>query len=128
MANTIPTIAAPYDSRASSGETIQTNTFQLGKSRYDLNTYTGRVRHFFNIIDPRTLFTTDEQLKKAQALLDAYRDNRLHPGVGTEELWQAQKIVQAIIHPDTGQKIPMPFRMSGYVPFGAYITLYAPHN
>lgn len=27
-------------------------------------------------------------------------------------------LFQAIIHPDTGEKILMPFRMSGYVPFG----------
>jgi len=25
---------------------------------------------------------------------------------------------QAIIHPDTGKKVLIPFRMSGYVPFG----------
>ncbi|XP_016123936.1 sideroflexin-5-like [Sinocyclocheilus grahami] len=30
-----------------------------------------------------------------------------------DQLWEAQKIKQAIIHPDTGEKIPMPFRMSG---------------
>lgn len=28
-------------------------------------------------------------------------------------------ILQAIIHPDTGEKVMMPFRMSGFVPFGA---------
>ncbi|RMX47467.1 hypothetical protein pdam_00002114 [Pocillopora damicornis] len=27
-------------------------------------------------------------------------------------------VSEAIIHPDTGQKVFMPFRMSGYVPFG----------
>lgn len=30
---------------------------------------------------------------------------------------------QAIIHPDTGEKIFMPFRMSGYVPFGTPIVV-----
>ncbi|KJH51975.1 tricarboxylate carrier [Dictyocaulus viviparus] len=46
-------------------------------------------------------------------------------GVSTstdKELWQAQKIKQAILHPDTGQKILPPFRMSGFVPFG-WITV-----
>jgi len=31
-------------------------------------------------------------------------------------------LFQSIIHPDTGDKIPMPFRMSGYVPFGTPIV------
>ncbi|XP_031654282.1 sideroflexin-5 isoform X2 [Oncorhynchus kisutch] len=31
--------------------------------------------------------------------------------------------MQAIIHPDTGEKIFMPFRMSGYVPFGTPIVV-----
>ncbi|KAI2657680.1 Sideroflexin-5 [Labeo rohita] len=30
---------------------------------------------------------------------------------------------QAIIHPDTGEKIPMPFRMSGFVPFGTPVVV-----
>jgi hypothetical protein len=28
-------------------------------------------------------------------------------------LWEAQRIVDAAIHPDTGDVIPRPFRMSG---------------
>uniref|UniRef100_A0A8K9XAK5 Sideroflexin 5b n=1 Tax=Oncorhynchus mykiss TaxID=8022 RepID=A0A8K9XAK5_ONCMY len=40
------------------------------------------------------------------------------------ELWEAQKVTQAIIHPDTGEKIFMPFRMSGYVPFGTPINVF----
>ena len=39
-----------------------------------------------------------------------------------EQLWKAQKVTQAILHPDTGEKILPPFRMSGYVPFG-WITV-----
>nr|XP_032620747.1 sideroflexin-5 isoform X2 [Chelonoidis abingdonii] len=39
------------------------------------------------------------------------------------KLWEAQKIKQAIIHPDTNEKIFMPFRMSGYIPFGTPIVV-----
>uniref|UniRef100_A0A7N6B575 Sidoreflexin n=1 Tax=Anabas testudineus TaxID=64144 RepID=A0A7N6B575_ANATE len=60
-------------------------------------TFLGRLRHFIDIIDPSTLFVS--------------------------ELWEAQRIKQAIIHPDTGEKIFMPFRMSGYVPFGTPIVI-----
>ncbi|XP_058049846.1 sideroflexin-5 isoform X5 [Ahaetulla prasina] len=40
-----------------------------------------------------------------------------------DELWRAQKIKQAIIHPDTNETIFMPFRMSGYIPFGTPIVV-----
>ncbi|OQV14449.1 Sideroflexin-5 [Hypsibius exemplaris] len=96
--------------------------FQLGKSKFDLSTYSGRVLHFFNVIDPRTLFTSDSELKNAQALLTAYKSGWLPSGIGNKELWEAQKIVQSMVHPDTGDTIPMPFRMSGYVPFGSPIV------
>ena len=55
-------------------------------------------------------------------MLDDYEHGTLSPSVTVEQLWAAQKIKQAIIHPDTGEKILMPFRMSGYVPFGTPIV------
>ncbi|KAL3863798.1 hypothetical protein ACJMK2_005532 [Sinanodonta woodiana] len=82
------------------------------------STFFGRWRHFLDVIDPRTLFTTEHQLKDAIQLLDAFKSKQLPPGTTNEQLWNAQKIKQAIIHPDTGEKVFMPFRMSGFVPFG----------
>ena len=32
-------------------------------------------------------------------------------------------LFQAVIHPDTGEKILLPFRMSGFVPFGSPIVV-----
>jgi len=40
-----------------------------------------------------------------------------------EKLWLAKKIKDSAIHPDTGEKIPMPFRMAGFVPFGSPIAV-----
>uniref|UniRef100_A0A6I8NRI1 Sidoreflexin n=1 Tax=Ornithorhynchus anatinus TaxID=9258 RepID=A0A6I8NRI1_ORNAN len=82
----------------------------------------GRFRHFLDIIDPRTLFVTESRLREAVQLLDDYKHGALPPGVTDEQLWGAQKIKQAILHPDTNEKIFMPFRMSGYIPFGTPIV------
>ncbi|XP_060784072.1 sideroflexin-5b [Neoarius graeffei] len=97
--------------------------FQLGQPRYDQSSFLGRFRHFVDVIDPRTLFVSEAHLKQCVALLDDFKDGTLPPGTTDQQLWEAQKVKQAIIHPDTGQKIFMPFRMSGYVPFGTPIVV-----
>ncbi|MEQ2212775.1 Sideroflexin-5, partial [Xenoophorus captivus] len=75
--------------------------------------FLGRFRHFLDVIDPRTLFVSEKRLQECVKLLDNFKQGTLPPGVTDAELWQAQKIKQAIIHPDTGEKILVPFRMSG---------------
>uniref|UniRef100_A0A3B4Z7Z2 Sideroflexin 5 n=1 Tax=Stegastes partitus TaxID=144197 RepID=A0A3B4Z7Z2_9TELE len=97
--------------------------FQLGRPRYDQTSFLGRLRHFVDVIDPSTLFVSEIRLKECIKLLDDYKHGTLPPGVSDVQLWEAQKIKQAIIHPDTGEKIFMPFRMSGYVPFGTPIVI-----
>jgi tricarboxylate carrier len=81
------------------------------------------LRHFIDIIDPRTLLTTKEKLQYSIQLLDQFRNGTLPAGITDKDLWEAQKVKQAIIHPDTGEKIFMPFRMSGFVPFGSPIVV-----
>ncbi|KAJ4946425.1 hypothetical protein JOQ06_024092 [Pogonophryne albipinna] len=97
--------------------------FQLGRPRYEQGSFLGRLRHFADIIDPSTLFVSEQRLKECLKLLDDYKHGELPPGVSDGQLWEAQKIKQAIIHPDTGEKIFMPLRMSGYVPFGTPIVI-----
>ncbi|KAA0709540.1 Sideroflexin-5 [Triplophysa tibetana] len=87
------------------------------------STFLGRLRHFIDIIDPSTLFVTESRLKECIELLDDFKLGTLPPGITDQKLWEAQKVKQAIIHPDTGEKIFMPFRMSGYVPFGTPIVV-----
>ncbi|XP_051931809.1 sideroflexin-5b [Hippocampus zosterae] len=97
--------------------------FRLGGSRYDQGSFLGRLRHFVDIIDPSTLFVSEKQLNESIQLLDDFKHGTLPPGISNLQLWEAQKVKQAIIHPDTGDKIFMPFRMSGYVPFGTPIVI-----
>lgn len=38
-------------------------------------------------------------------------------------LWESRRIVESALHPDTGEVIPRPFRMSGYVPYNGPICV-----
>nr|KAF6308432.1 sideroflexin 5 [Myotis myotis] len=148
MADTATTASAAAASAA--GSSTDAPPFQLGKPRFQQTSFYGRFRHFLDIIDPRTLFVTERRLREAVQLLEDYKHGTLRPGVTNEQveiwyarspnkdcsyhlnneaidesdnLWSAQKIKQAILHPDTNEKIFMPFRMSGYIPFGTPIVV-----
>ncbi|XP_026997975.1 LOW QUALITY PROTEIN: sideroflexin-5a [Tachysurus fulvidraco] len=102
--------------------------FRLGESRFDQGSFYGRLRHFLDVIDPRTLFVSENHLNECVKLLEQYKDGTLTTGVINAQLWEAQKVKQAIFHPDTGEKIPMPFRMSGYIPFGTPLVVGLPNQ
>uniref|UniRef100_A0A4W2HH70 Sideroflexin 5 n=1 Tax=Bos indicus x Bos taurus TaxID=30522 RepID=A0A4W2HH70_BOBOX len=110
MADTATTASAAAASAANAS--TDAPPFQLGKPRFQQTSFFGRFRHFLDIIDPRTLFVTERRLREAVQLLEDYKHGTLRPGVTNEQLWSAQKIKQAILHPDTNEKIFMPFRMS----------------
>ena len=76
--------------------------------------------------DPRLLLYTEQQVRQAQALLESYKNNNNDNNNNNTQpskpddvvsddraLWEAQRVVQAALHPDTGEVIPRPFRMSG---------------
>ncbi|KAJ5256530.1 Mitochondrial cation transporter [Penicillium angulare] len=90
-------------------------------SQYDLTTYWGRVRHAADVSDPRTLLAGTAGLEQAKSLLAQYKQNKL-PGVMTPDLWQAKKVVDATLHPDTGEPVLLPFRMSCYVLSNLVVT------
>ncbi|KKK18252.1 hypothetical protein AOCH_001944 [Aspergillus ochraceoroseus] len=92
----------------------------LPSSQYDLTTYWGRVRHAADISDPRMLFTSSTGLEQAKRLISSYKQNEL-PAM-TPELWQAKKVVDSTLHPDTGEPVFLPFRMSCYVLSNLIVT------
>lgn len=105
------------------GNTIIVPPFSLTASRYDESTLWGRYQHMLDVIDPRTLLVSDSEVNRALRLLDEYKRGSIPPHVTDADLWRARKVKEAILHPDTNESIPMPFRMSGFVPFGTPIVV-----
>ncbi|KAK6346310.1 putative alpha-isopropylmalate carrier [Orbilia blumenaviensis] len=99
---------------------------ELPLSRYDLSTYWGRVRHSADLSDPRTLFVSGTNLQKAIALVTGFKSGDVTvdtPGSPSmEDVWAAKKIVDSTIHPDTGEPVLLPFRMSAFVLCNLIVT------
>ncbi|KAL4743551.1 Tricarboxylate/iron carrier [Aspergillus similis] len=93
---------------------------ELPHSQYDLNTYWGRVRHAADISDPRMLFVSSAGLEQAKRLISSYKQNEI-PAMNAE-LWRAKKVVDSTLHPDTGEPVFLPFRMSCYVLSNLVVT------
>ncbi|PHH90242.1 hypothetical protein CDD83_4180 [Cordyceps sp. RAO-2017] len=93
---------------------------ELPVSQYDLSTYMGRVRHAIGITDPSTLFAGTSGLERAKQLVTDYKTGKTQRM--TAELWQAKKIVDSTLHPDTGEPVFLPFRMSCFVITNLIVT------
>ncbi|KAB8079397.1 Tricarboxylate/iron carrier [Aspergillus leporis] len=74
---------------------------------YDLSTYLGRVRQCVDLSGPSA------RLHHPKDDLTKYRLGQIQNM--TPELWEAKNIVDSTLHPDTGEPVLLPFRMSCYV-------------
>lgn len=79
--------------------------------RFDQSSFSGRFSRMILACDPRLLFYTKEQVEKSKEMLDNHQE---YDGMD-RSLWEARRVVEAALHPDTRDWIPRPFRMSGYV-------------
>ncbi len=59
-----------------------------------------------------TLLYTKADVDKATALIASWKDNgrKCPEGVTDADLWAARDVRDAVVHPDTGEPIPMVFR------------------
>lgn len=75
-------------------------------------TYWARVQRIFSMMDIRTAFVTDAQVDDALDLLKSHEGKVIEP----EQLEAARRIKDAVVHPDTGEKIFLPLRLSFIIP------------
>ncbi|XP_046906703.1 sideroflexin-2 [Hypomesus transpacificus] len=96
--------------------------FDMEAPRWDQSTFSGRLRHFFNITDWRTALLPDARLDEAKALVEGCRAGSVPPGTTEEQLHYAKKLYDSAFHPDTGDRMNLIGRMSFQVPGGMAIT------
>jgi len=96
--------------------------------RFSQDTFQGRFSRMLLACDPYLLIYTESQIQNSKQILLDYDAGLLKSKANAEYsklnitkeqthvLWESRRIVESAIHPDTGEVIPRPFRMSGYVP------------
>ncbi|OQS04486.1 Mitochondrial Tricarboxylate Carrier (MTC) Family [Thraustotheca clavata] len=91
--------------------------FTLDAPRYDQSTYYGRWKHFSDLVALSSFFVSDKQIDASKELIDNYKNGVLPKGSVTDaQLWDARRICECVFHPQTGEKLPMLFRMPAFVP------------
>lgn len=88
--------------------------------------------HNISITDPRTLLVSNATILHAANELKEYKAFIANPQnkgkkfktYTDEELWYFRKLRDGSVHPDSGDVIYRPFRMSGYVPYGTPLVLF----
>ncbi|XP_064419016.1 sideroflexin-2 [Latimeria chalumnae] len=101
---------------------IELAKFDIDAPRWDQSTFTGRLKHFFNITDPRTVLLGNTELDRAKELVEASRAGSVPRGTTLEQLHYAKKLYDSAFHPDTGERMNLIGRMSFQVPGGMAIT------
>ena len=76
------------------------------------------------MVDPRNNFVSTNELEEAAKALMDVRAGRTPPKEFSTDasLWEAKKKFDSAIHPDTGETIPLFFRMSFFMPSNLPIT------
>ena len=67
-----------------------------------------------------TLFVSSAGLEDAKKAVTSYKTGT--SPLMTPEIWQAKKIVDSTLHPDTGQPVFLPFRMSCFIISNLIVT------
>jgi hypothetical protein len=96
-------------------------TFSLDEeSMFNLNTYTGRLKHFSRMTDMRLILLSENKLKSYQNLLENYKTNPINFDLNNSEinkqLWDARYGIRSAINSETGKILPIYARMCAFVP------------
>lgn len=68
------------------------------------------------------MFVSENELNQSVKMLKDYAETGVIPNNDPEALWRAKKVTDAIIHPDSKEKIPLPLRGSTFVPMNVLIA------
>ena len=66
------------------------------------------------------LLVSKKELENSKELIKEYKLGQIKSM--TPELWHAKKVVDSTLHPDTGEPVLLPFRMSAFVLTNLVVT------
>lgn len=129
------TAASASSSVSNGNEDIKTGipAYNINGERYDQSTFLGRYCKMLLACDPRLLLYTEDEVRQYHKLAyvdytdvrsSAMKEDATYSLIETDRLlWEAKRIADSALHPETHEWIPRPCRMSGYLPFNGPICI-----
>lgn len=94
----------------------------LDEPRYDQSVFEGRAKHFFRTTNPLNVLASDAELERAKEIVISYKNGTEDKTLSEDEIWKAKELYDSAFHPETGELMYMPGRMSFQVPGNMFIT------
>lgn len=94
----------------------------MEKPRYDLSSFSGRVRQMFQQTNPKFLMVSNAKTEECKGLLELYEKGEMPAGKTDADLWEARAVKEANCHPDTGETIFPLFRFCAFAPANIVIA------
>eukprot|EP00033_Pygsuia_biforma_P001799 GCRY01002011.1.p1 GENE.GCRY01002011.1~~GCRY01002011.1.p1 ORF type:complete len:343 (+),score=51.77 GCRY01002011.1:131-1159(+) len=82
--------------------------------RVDQSTLFGRLKHNLKIVDPTTAFVSKKKLIGHLENLSTFKKNWDGQSPIPKSVYRSEQIKNSMVHPDSFQIIPLPFKMSGF--------------
>lgn len=97
--------------------------FDPNSQRFDQSRFGGRFCRMLLACDPRLLLYNEDEVRQCQSLIWNY--GAVVDGTTETDriLWEAKRIADSGLHPETDEWIPRAFRMAGYLPFNGPICV-----
>lgn len=94
--------------------TATASRINLNNPRYDQSTFEGRAKHFFITTNPLNCLATEQELLEAKRIVDEYRNGKdlNELGINEDKLWEMKQLYDSAFHPQTGEMLILPGRMS----------------
>ena len=94
------------------------NVFEISKPRWNQKTFQGRFRHFVEMTHPKHMFHSSDTLDLAHKHISNYQsgNRREFQQLSVQEQWRIKYIYDSAFHPDSGDKMLLPFRMCAQIP------------
>ena len=96
--------------------------FSMKATRYDMDSYIGRCRHFYSAVNPVNVFRLPTTITDALAKITSVEQGKRDPRWTDAELWQARSICEACVHPRDRQPVFPLFRMAAFMPVNLFIV------
>ena len=76
-----------------------------------------------NICDPTLLLYPQSSISEALSQIERFENCGNVDEISDAQMWRYRKLKESALNRDSGETIPLPFRMSGYVPFNGPVCV-----